>query len=57
MGYRDEWLLLEAGDEFDDMKHRQPTEEFLFYQAVADGDVETVQKNCEQARFLDSDGV
>ncbi len=57
MGYQDEWLLLEAGDEFDDMEHRQPTEEFLFYQAVADGDVETVQKNCEQARFLDSDGV
>ena len=57
MGNREEWLLVEAGDDFDDMEHRQPLEEILFYQAVANGDVETVRKNCKQARFLDSDGV
>ena len=57
MGYRNEWLLFEAGDEFDELEHRQPTEEFLFYQAVTNGDVAAVRKNCEQERFTDSDGV
>ena len=57
MGYQDEWLLLEAEDDIDEVEHRQPTEEFLFYQAVTNGDVETVRKNCEQERFLDSEGV
>ena len=31
MGYQDEWLLLEAEDDIDEIEHRQPTEEFLFY--------------------------
>lgn len=57
MGYQDEWLLLEAEDDIDEVEHRQPTEEFLFYQAVARGDTEAVRKNCEQERFLDSEGV
>ena len=57
MGYQDKWNLLEAEDELDEMEHRQPTEEFLFYQAVSGGDVEAVKNNCRQERFLDSDGV
>jgi len=57
MGYQDEWLLLEAGDDIDEMEHRQPTEEFLFYRAVASGDVEAVRKNCKQGRFVESEGV
>lgn len=57
MSYRDEWLLLEAEDDIDEIEHRQPTEEFLFYQAVTNGDVEAVRNNCQQERFLDSDGV
>ena len=47
MSYQDEWLLYEAGDEIDEVEHRPPTEEFLFYQAVATGNVEAVRKNCE----------
>ncbi len=35
MGYQDEWLLLEAEDDVDEIEHRQPTEEFLFYQEVS----------------------
>ena len=31
MGYQDEWLLLEAEDDIDEVEHRQPTEEFLYY--------------------------
>lgn len=57
MGYQDEWLLLEAEDDIDEIEHRQPTEEFMFYQAVTNGDIETVRKNCEQERFLDREGV
>lgn len=57
MIYQKEWLFLEAEDEIDEMEHRPPTEEFLFYQAVMTGDVETVRKNCEQERFLDEEGV
>lgn len=57
MGYQNEWLLFEAGDEIDELEHRQPTEEFLFYQAVTNGDVAAVRKNCELERFTDSEGV
>ena len=57
MSYQDEWILLEAQDEIDEVEHRQPTEEFLFYQAVTNGDLDAVRENCEQERFLDSEGV
>lgn len=56
MNYRDEWLLLEA-EGSDEVEHRSPTEEILFYRAVASGDLDTVRQNCRQKRFLDSEGV
>ena len=37
MGSKNEWLLLEAEDDIDEIEHRHPTEEFLFYQAVSGG--------------------
>ena len=57
MAYQDEWLLLEAEDEMDEVEHRPLTEEFLFYQAVTNGDLDAVKKNCKQERFLDSERV
>lgn len=57
MGYQDKWLLFEAEDDIDEIEHRQPTEEFLFYQAVTSGDLEIVKENCDKERFLDSQGV
>ena len=57
MSYQNEWLLFEAEDEFDEIKHREPTEELLFYRAVASGDIKTVKKNCERQRFTECDGV
>ncbi len=57
MSYQNEWLLFEAEDEFDEIEHREPTEEVLFYRAVASGDVDAVKKNCEQQRFTECDGV
>ena len=53
MSYQNEWLLFEAEDEFDEIKHREPTEELLFYRAVASGDIKTVKKNCERQRFTE----
>ena len=57
MSYQNEWLLFEAEDEFDEIEHREPTEEFLFYRAVASGDIDAVKKNCEQERFTECEGV
>lgn len=57
MSYRDEWILLEAGDDIDELEHRQLTEEYLFYQSVAKGDIDAVKKNCEAGRFVESEGV
>ena len=57
MSYKNEWFLLEANDEIDEIEHREPTEEFLFYRAVSKGDIETVRKNCEQGRFMEGEGV
>lgn len=57
MNYQEEWLRFEAEDDIDEMEHRQPTEEFLFYRAVASGDVEAVRRNCELGRFVESEGV
>ena len=51
MSYQKEWLLLEANDEVDEIEHRDPSEEYQFYRAVADGDVDYVRHNCELGRF------
>ena len=57
MSYKNEWFLLEADDDIDEIEHREPTEEFLFYRAVATGDVDKVRQNCEQGRFVEGEGV
>lgn len=57
MTYQNEWLILEAEDEIDEIEHREPTEEFRFYHAVAHGDVDAVRKNCEQGMFVKTEGV
>ena len=57
MGYKDEWLLIEANDDMDEVEHREPTEELLFYRAVANGDTDAVRQNCELGRFIDATGV
>lgn len=57
MSYQKEWLLLEANDEVDEIEHRDPSEEYQFYRAVAGGDVDYVRRNCEQGRFREGEGV
>lgn len=57
MDYQREWRGFENNDEIDEMEHREPSEEFLFYRAVASGDVDMVRANCEMGRFVESEGV
>ena len=38
-------------------KHRDPTEEMMFYRHVTEGDLDAVQKNCDDKRFLDLNGM
>lgn len=56
MSYKDEWILLETADDIDEIEHREPIEEFLFYQAVAEGDIDKVRQNCKQDRFVEEKG-
>ncbi len=57
MKYYEEWIRLEAEDKIEGMEHRHPTEEILFYEAVASGDVDEVRKNCEMGRFIEIEGT
>lgn len=57
MKYSDKWFLFEAEDDMDELEHRDMTEEFLFYQSVANGDIDAVRKNCDAGRFVDGEGV
>ena len=43
MSYKDEWLVIEANDDIDETEHREPSEELLFYRAVANGEVDAVR--------------
>lgn len=54
MNYFEEWVAFESDDELDDKLHREPSEEYLFFRAVASGDVEAVRLNCQQQRFAES---
>lgn len=51
------WLKQEAAQELNGMLHRSPESEYLFYRAVAMGDVEAVRQNCAAGAFLDHNGV
>lgn len=46
---------LERDDNED--RHRAASEEKAFYEAVSDGNIEAVKKNCEARRFAESEGV
>lgn len=40
-----------------DMLHRSQNDELLFYRQVASGDIEAIEENCRQHRFLETEGV
>ncbi len=41
----------------EDELHRAPDEEIDFFHAVCHGDMEKIYKNCEEHRFMDTEGV
>lgn len=57
MGLTQEWFLKESNDSEENMTHRPPNEEMIFYRAVSSGDIDAVRQNCEQQRFTDFNGV
>lgn len=52
-----EWYQFESTDNDENLSHRSQNEELAFYHAVSSGDINTVRKNCEQQRFMDTEGV
>ncbi|MCR4998228.1 MAG: helix-turn-helix transcriptional regulator [Lachnospiraceae bacterium] len=40
-----------------EMLHRSQNDELLFYRQVASGDMEAIEENCRQHRFLETEGV
>ncbi len=40
-----------------EMLHRNQNDELLFYRQVASGDLDAIEENCRQHRFLDTEGV
>ncbi|SDB02612.1 MULTISPECIES: helix-turn-helix domain-containing protein [unclassified Butyrivibrio] len=40
-----------------EMIHRQQNDEYMFYQSVASGDVDAIQENIDNHRFLDANGT
>lgn len=57
MDIMQEWEILETQDIDEEFAHRNPKEEFAFYNAVSSGDIDYVRQNCDQQRFLDMTGV
>lgn len=57
MKLQQEWYYYETNDSEQDSLHREQNEELAFYHAVSSGDIDTVRQNCEQQRFIDTEGV
>ena len=51
MSYKNEWFLLEADDNIDEIEHREPTEEFLFYRGGSDRRYRDSQKELRGRAF------
>ncbi len=52
-----DWVTQEQAASEEDLIHREPYEEYRFYTAVTEGNVDAVRENCKQHRFLDNSGV
>lgn len=54
---RDEWFQSELQKSEEAISHRPLEEEYSFYQAVSDGDIDFVQNNCRENTFTKPDGM
>lgn len=57
MAIENEWQNHEDKYNEDDILHRPANEEYAFYNAVSQGDLEMVRQNCESNRFTDLKGT
>ena len=57
MNFAKDWEENEIKFTEDEMVHRQQNDEYMFYQQVANGDVDAVQENIDNHRFLDANGT
>jgi len=57
MELKKEWYLQELENNEEEIIHRPFEDEFSFYRAVATGDMDFVQKNCDNNSFTDSKGM
>lgn len=51
------WRHMEISEDRELFSHREPGEEFLFYRAVAAGQIDFVQENCRQGSFENLEGA
>lgn len=52
-----EWYMQETKDSEEEKFHRPIGEERLFFNAVSNGDLDFVRRNCKQKKFAETDGV
>lgn len=57
MALANEWYQEEFSKSEQDIKHRSLGEEYSFYQAVKDGNLDFVMKNCEEDAFTNPEGM
>lgn len=57
MSISQDWITNELKDTEPEALHRSPSVEYSFYNAVRAGDMETVNKNCEEDSFLHLKGT
>ena len=57
MNLRNEWYQDELQKNEEALAHRPLEEEYSFYQAVSSGNIEFVQKNCNENTFTNPDGM
>lgn len=57
MDIRKEWFQTEVSENEGSNTHRPLEDEYSFYQAVKNGDMEFVRQNCEQCAFTNPEGM
>ena len=55
--FKTQWYKEELQNSDSDIKHRSLSEEYSFFEAVKDGNIEFVQKNCQEKAFINPEGM
>ncbi len=50
------WNRFEEQERMENRKHSEPSDEYSFYEAVANGDIETVEQNFARGDFVNQEG-